>query len=111
MGMRAPELFHNEFLDGWTGGMPFELTGLLVQPPERAKFFITAELRFLHGRLQHVDCLVVDLERHREWVSVLAAMRQRKSSRIGETARRAVHHLCDHRQGLHRPRADTGRKQ
>jgi hypothetical protein len=22
-----------------------------------------------------------------------------------------VHHLCDHRQGLHRPRADTGRKQ
>ena len=54
--------------------MPFKLSGLLVQPPQRAKFFITAEFRFLHRRFEHLDRLIVDLERHREWVSILAAV-------------------------------------
>ena len=54
--------------------MQFKLSGLLVQPPQRAKFFITVKLRFLHGRFEHLDRLVVDLERHREWVSILAAV-------------------------------------
>ena len=72
--MRAIKLFRNEVRDGGTVGVPFKLSGLLVQPPQRPKFFITAELRFLHGRFEHLDRLVVDLERHREWVSVLAAV-------------------------------------
>ena len=73
--MRAIKLFRNEVRDGGTVCMPFKLSGLLVQPPQRAKFFITAKLRFLHGRFEHLDRLVVDLERHRKWVSVLAAVR------------------------------------
>ena len=28
--------------------VPFKLSGLLVQPPQCADFFIKAELRFLH---------------------------------------------------------------
>jgi len=72
--MRATKLFRNEFLYRWTSGVSLELTGLLVQPPQRANFFITAELRFLHGRFEQLDCLVVNLERHREWVSVLATV-------------------------------------
>jgi hypothetical protein len=73
--MRAAKLFRNEFLDGWTGGVPLELTGLIVQAPQCTEFFIAAELRFLHGRLEHLDRLVVDLDRHRKWMSVLSAMR------------------------------------
>ena len=72
--MRAIKLFRNEVRDGGTVCVPFKLSGLLVQPQQRAKFFITAEFRFLHGRFEHLDGLVVSLERHREWVSVLAAV-------------------------------------
>ena len=54
--------------------MPFKLSGLLVQPPQRTKFFITAKLRFLHGRFEHLNRLVVDLERHREWVSIQSVL-------------------------------------
>src|ERR1035437_1996315 len=75
LGMRATKLFRNEFLDGWTGGLALELTRLIVQAPQRAKIFITAELRFLHGRFERLDRLVVDLDRHRKWMSVLSAMR------------------------------------
>ena len=58
VGMRAAKLFRNEFLDGWTGGVPLELTGLIVQAPQCTEFFIAAELRFLHGRFEHHDRLV-----------------------------------------------------
>jgi hypothetical protein len=74
VGVRAIKLFRNEVRDGGTVGMPFKLSGLHVQPPQRTKFFITAKLRFLHGRFEHLNRLVVDLERHREWVSILAAV-------------------------------------
>jgi hypothetical protein len=50
-------------------------TGLIVQAPQCTEFFIAAELRFLHGRFEHLDRLVVDLDRHRKWMSVLSAMR------------------------------------
>ena len=53
------------------------------------------------------DGLVIDLERHREGMPVLAAMREREARRIGEAVGRAVHHLGDHRQRAHRARADS----
>ena len=46
--MRAIKLFRNEVRDGGTVCVPFKLSGLLVQPPQRPQFFITAEFRFLH---------------------------------------------------------------
>ena len=48
VGMRAIKLFRNEVRDGGTVCVPFKLSGLLVQPPQRPQFFITAEFRFLH---------------------------------------------------------------
>jgi hypothetical protein len=78
--------------------------GLIVQAPQCTEFFIAAELRFLHGRFEHLDRLVVDLDRHRKWMSVLSAMRDWKSNGISEPAWRAMHHFRNHRRGLYRPR-------
>ena len=51
------------------------------------------------------------LSRHRIGVAVLAAMREREARRIGEAVRRAVHHLGDQRQRMHRARADARHQQ
>ena len=48
VGMRAIKLVRNEVRDGGTVCVPFELSGLLVQPPHHPQFFIMAELGFLH---------------------------------------------------------------
>ena len=44
--MRAIKLFRNEVRDGGTVCLPFKLSGLLIQPPQRTKFFITAKPLF-----------------------------------------------------------------
>ena len=36
----------------------------------------TPQLRVIHGLLEHAQCLVVDLEGHRERMAILAAMRE-----------------------------------
>jgi hypothetical protein len=66
--------------------------GFIAQPAT------APELGVLHRRFQHADGLVIDLERHRIGMPVLAAMREREARRIGEAVGRAVHHLGDHRQ-------------
>ena len=55
---------------------------------------------------QHADRLVVDLERHRERMAVLPAVREREPRRIVEPRRRAVHHFGDERQRLQRARTE-----
>jgi hypothetical protein len=65
----------------------------------------------LHGGFQHADGLIIDLDRHRVGVPVLAAMGQREPRRIGEAIRRAMHHLGHHRQRLYGAGADAGRQQ
>ena len=57
------------------------------------------------------DRLVVDLERNREGMAVLAAMGQREARGIAEAVGRAVHDLGDHRERADRARADAGREQ
>ena len=62
--------------------------------------------RWLTADLQHLDRLVVDLDRHGVGMPVLAAMGEREARGIGEAAGRAVHHLRHHRQR----RARCGRR-
>ena len=63
---------------------------------------------FFNRRLHDLDRLVIDLERHRERMPVLAAMGEREARRIGETTGRAVHHFGHHRERSHRAGADAG---
>src|SRR5438105_10342122 len=83
--MRERALFGNQLLNRWTARVALKFAGLLVQPSQSAEFFILFKLRLPDGRLQHVDRLVIDLERHREWIPVLPTMRERKSRRVTET--------------------------
>ena len=55
---------------------------LIVQPLERAEFFFAPELRAPDRGFQDTDRLVIDLERHRERMPVLAAVRKREPRRI-----------------------------
>ena len=47
---------------------------LIVEALQRRQLFLAPKLRRLHGRFQHADRFVIDLERHRVGVSVLAAV-------------------------------------
>jgi hypothetical protein len=72
--MRKLTLFGDQRFHGETVSMAFKAPGLLVKPLQRSELFLVSEFRLLHGRFQHADGLVVDLERHRERMAVLAAM-------------------------------------
>ena len=71
--MREIALFGYQLFHGGTGSVAFELAGLFVEALQRAELFIASELRFLNGGLQHVDGLVIDFQRHREGMTILAA--------------------------------------
>ena len=91
--------------------MALELAGLVVEPPQCAKLLIAAQLRLLDGRLPHLDGLIENLERHRERMPVLAAVRKREPPGIAEPARGAVHDFGHHRQRADGPRAHARRQQ
>lgn len=109
--MRAVKLLGDKILDGRTAGMALKLAGLLVQPPQGPKLFIPAELRLLHGRLQHLDGLVIDLDGYRKRTAVLSAMSNREASRVGDPVRRAIDGLGHQREGLHGPSTNAWRQQ
>jgi len=75
-----------------------------VETPQTIQLVRMADLRRIEGPPQHRKRLVVNLERHREWMAVLAAMREREPRRIGESGGRTVHHFRDERERLQRPR-------
>jgi hypothetical protein len=93
------------------GRCPFQSPRLIVEPLERLHLLVAAEPGFLYSRLQNADRFIIDLDRHRKGMAVLAAMRERKPRRVLETVGRAMHHLGHHRQGLHGARADARRQQ
>ena len=76
----------------------------LLEPLHPVDFFGVANLRGIEATAQHVDRFVVGLERHREGVPILAAVREGEARRIGEARRRAVNDFRDQRQRLQRPR-------
>jgi hypothetical protein len=71
--MRTIALFGYQLFYGGTASAAFEVPGLFVEALQRAEFFVAPELRFLNGGLQHADGLVIDFERHREGMTILAA--------------------------------------
>ncbi len=82
-----------------------------IQAAQRFQPLVVAEFRFCDRRFQHREGPVVDPDRHRVGVSVLAAMREGKPGRIGKTARRPVHHLGHRRQGRDGAGADPRHQQ
>src|SRR5262245_15532817 len=92
VGGRALALLCNELGHARPGGMALELPRLRVEPLQGVKLLFAAKLGIADRGFQHPNRLVIDAQRHRERVPVLAAMGQRKPGRIAEPARRPVHH-------------------
>jgi hypothetical protein len=91
--------------------MPLQTARLVVEPPERAKFFFASELRAPDRGFQDTDRFVVDLERHGKGMPILPPMRKRKSSGIREAIRRSMHDFSHHRQGPNGSRTHTRRQE
>src|SRR6266702_4343866 len=87
--MRAAALLRDQRLDRRACGMAFEPAGLEIEF-QRAQLLVGSELRIADRRLQHAKGLVIDPQRHREGLSVLAAMRERESRGIAEAVRSSM---------------------
>src|SRR3954468_6761198 len=98
--MRALAFTGDESLERRAARDLLELACLIVQPLERAKLLLATELSLLHGGFHDTDRFVIDLDRHRKRVAVLAAVRQREARRIAKPAGCAMHDLGHHRQRL-----------
>lgn len=85
--------------------------GLLIEPPHGGKLLRMAELCVFDRRFQHLNGLIIDAERHRKGMPVLAAVSKGEARWIGEAVWRAVENLGDHRQRAHCPRSDAGNKE
>src|SRR6266700_626751 len=88
--MRAAALLRDQRLDRRACGMAFEPAGLEIEAFQRAQLLVGSELRIADRRLQHAKGLVIDPQRHREGLSVLAAMRERESRGIAEAVRSSM---------------------
>jgi len=88
--------------------MSFKPTRLFVETPNGAQFLLVTETGLLDRGFKHSDRLVIDFERDREGVPVLAAMSEGETGRIGKTAWRAMDNFRDHRQRADGPSADPG---
>ena len=84
---------------------------LLVEPFQCPQFLLPSEPGVTNGGLQHAYRLVVDAKRHGKRVPVLATVRERKSSRVGEAVWGSVHDLGDHGQRAHGTRSHAGSEQ
>ena len=89
----------------------FKPARLAVEAFQGLHFLVSSELGFLHGRLHHPDGFIVDFERNRVGMAILAAMGQREACGILETVGRAMHDLGDHGERSDRARADTRRQE
>ena len=72
-----------------------------------ASFSVCPSFARSHRALEHADRLVVDLQRHRERVAVLAAVREREARRIARSGWARRGHLRDRGERLARVRAPT----
>jgi len=107
MRVRIPPLSIEQLRKGWTGGAAVKPARLIVEAPQRSEFFFAAKPGLRDRRFQDPDRLVIDPDRHRKGMAVLAAVGEREARRVGKPIGRAVDDLGDHRQRPHRPGADT----
>ena len=91
--------------------MALEEPCLLIEPLHRIKFLLPPELGAANGGFQHPDRLVVDMQRNRERVTVLPAMRKRKARRVAEAVRGSMYNFSNHRQCPDGPRSHSGSEQ
>jgi hypothetical protein len=63
---------------------PFEPSGLVVEALQCGQFLLGAEPALRHGRLRHPNRLIVDRDWHRERMSVVVAVGERRPRRIGK---------------------------
>src|SRR5215831_6032553 len=110
IAVRAGALVGDQRIEAGAAGMALERARLSIEAAQGTELLVAAESGALDRRFEHADGLVIDLERHRERLAVLAAMRKREPRRVTETIRRAVHHLGHHGERPHRARADAGRE-
>lgn len=109
--VRSRPFVGEQGLDRRSGSVPLQLPCLFVQAPDRRQLFGLAEFGFLHGGFQHVDGTVIDLQRHRIGMPVLAAMSDREPRRIAEAIGRAMNDLRDLGQRTDGPCTDAGNEQ
>jgi hypothetical protein len=100
-------LLSNQPSDRKTRSVAFELSRLRVQPPQCVEFLVAPEPRALYRRFQHSDRLVIDSQRHWEWMPVLASMGEGKTRGIGEAVRSAVHDFSHYGERPDGSRSDT----
>src|SRR5205085_4950525 len=81
---RTRALLCDHHLHRWPGCVAFEPAGLPVEPLQGGELLYVPELCLANGGFEHANGLVIDLERHRKRLAVLAAMRKRKARRIAE---------------------------
>src|SRR5580658_4485312 len=74
---------------------PFEQPRLRVESAQRRERLTRAEMRSLDCALEHTERRVVDLERYRKWMTVLAAVGEREACGIGKARGCPVHDLGD----------------
>jgi hypothetical protein len=70
--------------------MALKPTCLVIEPPQGVELLLTPELRVLNGGRKDPDRLVVDTQRHREGVPVLATMGEGEARRFVDAGRRPV---------------------
>src|SRR5499427_10463241 len=92
--VRLPPLLRDQLLDRGPRSVSLDQSGLLIEPPQRTKFFFPPQFRSTNGGLQHAYCLVVNPQRHWKGMSVFASMRERESRRVSEAVWGSMNDLC-----------------
>src|SRR4051812_10692933 len=71
--MAIPEFADDDFLKIKAGNVALQLTGLIVQALQGLKLLLTPQPRLADRRFHHLDCLVIDPNRHRKRMAILTA--------------------------------------
>src|SRR6516165_111280 len=79
MRVRIPPLSIEQLRKGWTGGAAVKPARLIVEAPQRSEFFFAAKPGLRDRRFQDPDRLVIDPDRHRKGMAVLAAVGEREA--------------------------------
>jgi hypothetical protein len=109
--MRLLSFMRDQLPDRRTRGTSLDQSGLLIEPPQRTKFFFPSQFHSMNGGLQHPYCFVVNPQRHWKGMSVFTSVCERESCWIRKAKRRPMHNLSDHCQSADGSGSHSGREQ